>query len=150
MTPSWPFESNRSKTVSLTRNIAQLIGRWDLFLGRRITTEQVRAWLTQFKDESARRLMFTLLNGIRFYSGDRILGQKLREAHGIVGRSVVWQRKERQPKRRDLIVSALGGLAHSSAEYARRYADENMIYPDNVVDLPDLASTIASDLRHGP
>jgi hypothetical protein len=122
--------------------IMRLLSGWDLFLGRRITSEQVRSWLSQFRDESSRRIMFRLLQGVRFYSGDRIR-QKLREAHGTVGRSVVWQRKERQPKRRDLIVSALGGLAHSGAEYARRYADENMVYPDNVVDLASLHSTVA-------
>jgi hypothetical protein len=121
--------------------IATVVGSWDLYLGRRIGPEQVRSWLAQFRDEAARRLMFTMLSSLRFYSGDKIR-QKLREAHGIVGRSVVWQRKERQPKRRDLIVSALSGLAHSGAEYARRYADENMIYPDNVVDLSSLEQTL--------
>jgi hypothetical protein len=66
----------------------------------------------------------------------------MREIHGIVTRQIIWQRKALQPKRRDLIVSAIGGLGHSGAEYARRYADENQIYPDNVVTINQIPEAI--------
>ncbi len=121
--------------------IAALVHTWDLYLGQRITPEYVRAWLNQFQGAENQRLAFKILCGIRFYSADKIR-QKLREAHGIVTRQIVWERKARQPKRRDLIVSALGGLAHSGAEYARRYADENQIYPENVVGLDELSDLV--------
>jgi hypothetical protein len=122
--------------------IADVVSRWDLYLGQRITKESVRAWLAQFGEEARQRLMFQMLQAIRFYSGDRIR-QKLREGHGIVGRTVIWQVKKQQPKRRDLVVTALGGLAHSGSEYARRYADENMIFGENVVPISDLDKLLA-------
>lgn len=49
----------------------------------------------------------------------------MREIHGIVMRQIGWQRKVRQPKRRDLVVSVIGGLAHCGPEYTPRYADED-------------------------
>jgi hypothetical protein len=130
-------ELNRIKE----EEIAQLISRWDLFLGQRVTSEAVRLWLNQFKGIDNQRFAFRILQGMRFYSAD-LIRQKMREIHGIVTRQIVWQRKARQPRRRDLIVSAIGGLGHSGAEYARRYADENQIHPDNVLEMDQIPEAI--------
>jgi hypothetical protein len=130
-------EINRVKEDEISR----LVSRWDLFLGQRITNEVVRVWISQFKGIDNQRLAFRLLQGLHFYSID-LIRQKMREIHGIVTRQIIWQRKARQPKRRDLIVSAIGGLGHSGAEYARRYADENQIYPDNVVTIDQIPEAI--------
>lgn len=133
-------EINRVKE----EEIAKLISTWDSFLGQRVGVESVRVWLNQFKGTENQRSAFKILQALRFYSAD-LIRQKMREVHGIVTRQIVWQRKARQPKRRDLVVSAIGGLAHSGAEYARRYADENQIYPDNVVALEQIP-----ELLQGP
>jgi hypothetical protein len=37
----------------------------------------------------------------------------------------------------------MGGISHSGAEYARRYADENQIFPENVISIEELASLAA-------
>jgi hypothetical protein len=122
--------------------ITSLAGSWGLYLGQPVTTEAVRRWLNQFKGVEKQRLMFKVLKGLRFYSAARIR-EKMREAHGIVTRQITWVRKPRQPKRRDLVVAALGGISHSGAEYARRYADENQIFPENVVPVDQIAEIVA-------
>jgi hypothetical protein len=130
-------ERERVKDEELTA----LCSSWGLYLGQEITTELLRTWLNQFKGNNIQRLMFKVLLAVRFYSAIKIR-EKMREAHDIVKPQVPWVRKPKQPKRRDILVAALGGVAHSGAEYARRYADENQIYPDNVLaveDLPQIA-----------
>lgn len=109
-----------------------LADKWDLFLARRISDQQIRSWLGQFVTIEERRLMFSVLQSLRFYSADQIRA-KVHEIHGIVTRGTTWHRKHRETmKRRDVIVTYLDGPGHSGAEYARRYGDENQIYPDNI------------------
>jgi hypothetical protein len=126
-------ERERVKDEELTA----LCSTWGLYLGQEITTELLRTWLNQFKGNNVQRLMFKVLQAVRFYPAIKIR-EKMREAHDVVKPQVPWVRKPKQPRRRDILVAALGGIAHSGAEYARRYADENQIYPDNVVAIEDL------------
>lgn len=136
-------ERERVKDEELTA----LCSAWGLYLGQEITTELLRVWLNQFKGNGTQRLMFKVLQAVRFYSAIKIR-EKMREAHDIVKPQVPWVRKPKQPKRRDIIVAALGGVAHSGAEYARRYADENQIYPDNVIAIEELPQLV--DKREEP
>ena len=119
-----------------------VVESWDVYAGRRISEEQVLAWLKQFTTLEERSLMFRVLKAVRFYSTDQIRS-KLREAHGIVARGTTWYRKQYEiAKRRDIVVSYLGGVGHSGAEYARRYGDENAIFPDNVVPLESVGDIL--------
>jgi hypothetical protein len=122
--------------------LVRLAANWEVYLGRRISELQISSWLSQFSTLEERRLMFDVLVGLRFYSTDSIRS-KLREAHGIVTRGTTWQRKQYEStKRRDILVSYLGGPGHSGAEYARRYDDENSIHPDSIVAPEDIAEAI--------
>ncbi|MGJ5815419.1 phosphoribosyltransferase-like protein [Paludibaculum fermentans] len=119
-------------------DILSLVDSWDLFLGRRISEQQIRSWLGQFATLEERHLMLCVLKGLHFYSADQIRA-KLREAHGILTRGTTWHRRYREStKRRDIIVTYLDGPGHSGAEYARRYGDENEIHPDNIVSIEQL------------
>jgi len=118
--------------------VLALVESWDIYLGRRISEQQVSAWLAQFSTLEERRLMLGVLRAVRFYSTDQIR-TKLSEAHGIVTRGTTWHRKHGEStRRRDVVVTYLGGPGHSGAEYARRYGDENLIFPDNVVTIDDV------------
>jgi hypothetical protein len=135
--------------------ILALVEKWDLFLGRRISEQQVRSWLNQFSTMEERHLMFGVLGALRFYSADQIRN-KMRELHGIVTRGTTWHRKHGDStKRRDIVVTYLDGPGHSGAEYARRYGDENQIFPDNILAIdqveeflkkrPDLKGVVVAD-----
>src|SRR5262249_28302653 len=123
--------------------IARICFRWH-YKGRRVGSEDVRAWLEQFGENTDQRLMFRLLENIRFYSEDE-LRSKMTEAHGIVSRGLVERRSHRQVKRSDILVSYLDGPGKSGAHLARLYVDENGIYKDNLVELGQLRHALSCD-----
>jgi len=122
--------------------IVDLISDWGLYKGRRITEDQVRAWLEQFGDYYSQRLMFRILQGLQFYSND-LMREKMKEAHGIVSRGLVWKIEKGERKRRDILISYLDGPGKSGGgKYAKLYADENEIYFDNVVERNKLTEVL--------
>jgi hypothetical protein len=124
--------------------IVAICSRWPHYKGRRIGTEEVRAWLDQFGSNVDQRLMFTLVQHVRIYSEDE-LRSKLRDAHGIVSRGLVERRAHRQMKRSDILVSYLDGPGKSGAHLARLYVDENGLYKENMIELADLEAGLSRD-----
>ncbi len=120
-----------------------LISQWGLYRGNRITADKVRAWLRQFDDYISQRLMFRVLQGLTFYSTDSIR-QKMKEAHGIVQRDLIWHRDSYQRKRGDIVVSYLDSPGKSGGGiYAKLYADENGIYYKNIVERSKLSEVLS-------
>jgi hypothetical protein len=129
--------------------IVDVVSTWGLYQGRRISEEQVRAWLNQFGDYTNQRLMFKVLKGLRFYTDD-LMREKMKEAHGIVSRGLVWDLARRQRKRGDILVSYVDGPGKSGGgKYCKLYVDENNIYAENVVDQSKLVEAVykRKDLR---
>jgi hypothetical protein len=123
--------------------IVDLLSEWGLYQGRRITEDHVRAWLEQFDDYVSQRLMFKVLQGLRFYSDDQMRA-KMREAHGIVRRGLVRRIEKGKRKRGDILISYLDGPGKSGGgRYAKLYADENGIYYKNVVERSKLAEVVS-------
>lgn len=122
--------------------ITNLVKRGGIYRGQQITPEHVRAWLNQFDSIRAERLMFRVLEAVRFYDSTRIRA-KLREAHGLVRRGLTQRLEPGRLKRDDIVVSYLGDVGKSGARYARLYADENGIYTEQVVDHNKLADHLA-------
>lgn len=125
--------------------VLALTDRWGIYRGRKLTEDQVRAWLRQFGDNVNQRLMYRILDATRFYGGDAIR-EKLREAHAMIERQTVAEARQR-PRRR-YVLSHVGGPAKSGAFYARLYAQENRVGMDNVVgraDLPAILQATTAD-----
>jgi hypothetical protein len=123
------------------KEILSLTNTWGMYQGRRVTPADVRVWLDQFAQPEEQRLIFRILQSLLFYATDRIR-EKMEEAHRIVMRGTTWRRVRGQPRRRDVIVSAFGGMSKSGSEYAKRYADENQIFQDNVVSIGEIIPTL--------
>ncbi len=124
--------------------IVGLVQRWGTYKGRSLGVDSVRAWLDQFKDVRDERLMFKLLENVRFYN-QAMIREKLSEAHQRVIRGLRQRIEKRQRKRKDILVSYPGGEGKSGATYARLYADENDIWYDNVVNLNTLVKRLEED-----
>lgn len=124
-----------------SEEISRLVSNWGTYRGRAITEDSVRNWLKQFGELKAQRLMFKILESVRFYSGQRIR-EKLREAHGIVRRDLVHRIEKGKRKRSDILVTYHDAPGKSGAHYAKLYADENGIYYQNVVEKGELATTL--------
>jgi hypothetical protein len=139
------LEERKREVESYVRpeEIIQLIKKWGTYQGRTIQTDEVRGWLNQFGNNRNQRLMFKLLQGIKYYSGDT-LRQKMKEAHGIVRRGVVHEIKENKRKRNDIIVSYLDGPGKSGSYFAKLYADENQIYATNIIERTKLRTTLSN------
>ena len=88
------------------QELNNLVQNWGLYRGQTITSTKVQAWLDQFPDRHEQRMMFTLLQGLRFYSSSAIRA-KLNEAHDIVRRGLIDRRGQRKVKRSDIVVSSL-------------------------------------------
>lgn len=121
--------------------ITELVKTWGLYRGSVITAQDVRAWLNQFDSIRSQRLMFRILQGVRFYDAGRIRA-RLKDAHGIVRRGLTQRIEPGRLKRDDIVVSYLGDVGKSGAHYARLYADENGIYTEQVVDHDRLAERL--------
>jgi hypothetical protein len=126
-----------------SEEIVRLTDQWGLYLGQRITEDKVRCWLEQFGAANDQRLMFRILQNIKFYTADT-LRSKMREAHGIVVRGLVHRIERDKRKRSDVLISYLDSLGKSGAYYAKLYADENEIYYSNVVERVRLSAVVGS------
>lgn len=107
--------------------IASLIERWPVYRGAKISSEEVRHFLGQRSSFQEQRLLFKLLENIRFLSEGEVR-DKLRIAHRIVtrhGSAVIPE--SRVQRRFDVIVTYVDGPAKSGSRYADRYVEENLI-----------------------
>jgi len=126
-------KEEEEKARITSEEIITLVKKWGVYKGSRITEDQVRAWLNQFGDNKKQRLMFKILQGIKFYTTDNIRA-KMKEAHNIVKRNLIWRIEEKKRKREDILVSYLDHPGKSGAFLAKVYADENDIYFENVIE----------------
>jgi len=132
-----------------SEEIVKLISHWGTYQGRSITEDKVRAWLNQFDENSDQRLMFRILENLKFYTKDNIR-TKMKEAQGIIIRGGVSVRKyetEKQRKRSDILISYLDAVGKSGAEYAKLFADENEIYYGNVIERSKLNQVLKDEKK---
>ncbi len=115
--------------------IEALVKPWPLYRGNQITGETVRAWLEQVSDAQDQRLLFTILQKMRFVTPAQI-GEALKSAHSrIIARiAPPMTRESKVEKRRDLVITYLDGIGKSGATYARTYAKENGVLMERVLE----------------
>ena len=137
------YREEEEKTAVRSDEIAQLTKLWGAYKGRSISTDDVRAWLEQFGRKSDQRLMFRVLQHLRFYSEDEVRN-RMKVAHGIVVRGLVERVKSKQVKRwQSLMVSYLDGPGKSGARFAKLFIDENGMYHENLVERGQLKAALA-------
>jgi hypothetical protein len=122
--------------------LVALVERWSPYQGRLVGEERVRAWLEQFGELAEQRLMFTLLQHIR-YEDEVTMRAAFAAVHqmierDLVGRDIARRTIGRQQKRSDIAVCFVAGQGKSGSQYARVYADLNRIYVDQVVGIAEL------------
>jgi hypoxanthine phosphoribosyltransferase len=120
--------------LSPARRSLILIVNWPLYRGHRITNEDVRNWIGQRKSFREQRLLFKLLQNVRFVSEEEVR-EKVRIAHSIVKKHTTPFTPETRSQRRfDVIVTYVDGPGKSGSRYADRYAEENLISTTCVAD----------------
>lgn len=121
------------KAYVTSPEIAAVVERWPLYRGRRVSAEDVRRWLDQRSSFQEQRLLFKLLQHLRFISEEEVR-EKLRTAHSIVKlHTNPFTPESRSQRRYDIVVTYVDGPAKSGSRYADKYAEENLISTSCVI-----------------
>ncbi|NWB30512.1 phosphoribosyltransferase-like protein [Pseudomonas gingeri] len=115
--------------------IQELTDTWPLYKSQKISSEHVRAWLDQVGDFQDQRLLFKILQNIRFFSSAEI-EEKFKDAHDrfvrpIIGAATMTRRTD---KRSDVWISYVDGVGKSGAQCARDYAKINSISTTRIIE----------------
>ena len=124
--------------------IGELVDGWDLYQGRQITSEDVRTWIEQVESNVERRILFKILENVRFFREPEVR-EKLEQAHKrIRSKLPPFVKKSRAQRRDDIFVTYGDGPGKSGAHYASIYAAVNEIAPTNIVVPGEVVSTVDS------
>lgn len=137
------YKKQEEKAHVQPKEISKVIEKWGTYKGKSISEGKVQTWLEQFENNINKRLIFCILQNIKFYSNDNIR-TKMKEAHGIIERGLIHQIVKGKHKRSDILVSYLDCPGKSGSHYAKLYVDENSIYYRNIIERNKLCEVIKS------
>ena len=127
---------SENKELVRASEIVELVEGWPTYRGRRVGTEEVRAWIEQVESKRHQRLLFSLLQRTKVYS-ESIVRERLRGLHNLFKPSLPkFVQTRRREERTDIVVTYLDGPGKSGANYAALYAEENGI-PARLVVAPE-------------
>jgi hypothetical protein len=124
-----------------SEEIVKVARDW-IYRGRRISDEQVRAWLQQFGPLLNQRRAFSILEHLRFYSEDTVRA-KMKEAFGLFSRRFIEKGTEYFTRRPEFLVTYLDDEAKSGSLMAKYFAEENRLFDGSVIS-PDRIRAKAS------
>jgi hypothetical protein len=130
--------------------IADLVSRWDTYRGMPVTDESVRAWLEQIPTNLNQRLLFKILQKVRFVSRVE-LRSGLKVAHSFLTGFVPPHYSEKKSdRRRDILVTWVDGAGKSGNVLAGLYAEENRIQQKAVIPPESIVSTLSATQEERP
>ena len=135
------IEEERSALVR-EEEIDEVVQNWGNYQGNKIATFDVQRWLAQFGGAEDRRLMFRLLQSVRFYREDQVR-HNFRQSHRPIAATVITHIDGRH--RRDFLVSYLGALGKSGAWMAKLYGQSNEIWHENCLEHNKILSKLDKD-----
>ncbi|MES3020788.1 MAG: AAA family ATPase [Pseudomonadota bacterium] len=115
--------------------VQSLSDSWPLYRAQAVGAEAIRSWLEQVKSFQEQRLLFKILQNIRFLRSEEI-EEKLKVAHSrfVLQRVGALQIEKRSDKRRDVWLTYVGGPGKSGTQYARMYAKANSISTECIME----------------
>ena len=146
------FHQRESQAFVDDAEITQISNKWGLYRGAKISPAHICTWLEQFDNNIEKRLMFKLLQNVRFYN-ESIIRDKLSSIHDHVRRGLVQEIKQvnKGYERSDRItlLSAFGKLSNSGPTYLRMYATENKIYraSESIVEIEKIEKAVKENER---
>ena len=129
--------------------VLDLVDCWDLYQGQKITDGRVREWLSQVKTQVERRLLFKLLQNVRFISELETRRMLSRADSWIRKQLPRWVQRQRAARRSDIYITHFGGAAKSGAHYAGLYANENKVANQNVIEFTEVLDCATKSSRIG-
>lgn len=134
-----------NKAVVTAAEVASLAKGWPTYRGRVIGSEDIRAWMEQVDNIFDQRILFNLLSR-SLVVGEPFIRERLKTAHSIIRRSLPWIHvtRERNERRKDLVVTYVDGEGKSGAYYAGLYAEENGIWNEAIISPSDFSSRLTA------
>lgn len=137
-------QRTEDKAYVRSEEIVALTDKWALYQGREITPERLRQWLSQVDSHVEQRLLFKLLQHVRFVT-DAEVRQMFSSAHAWIRNQLPpLVKKTRAQRRDDIVVTFADGQGKSGAHYAGIYAHANDIVAENVLPPGGLAERLRS------
>jgi hypothetical protein len=134
------------------QEINDVTKHWKMFKGKLVTANDVRNWLDQFEDVYDQRLVFKILQNLKFYTEFEVR-EKLEVLFKLVRRQINASGKsktlfEGKRKREDILVSYLDDSpAKGGSFYTKIFVDTNNIYKDNSC-VPNLIDKRIKEIRN--
>lgn len=124
--------------------IVSLVESWQLYRGKEIGSDDIRAWLEQVPLNREQRLLFKLLKNLRFVSKIEIR-KALEEAHTVLRDCLPeFVQVKRADRRKDILVTWVDGPGKSGNTYASLYIEDNKI-SGKCLTAPDVFSEVLRD-----
>lgn len=123
-----------------------LVARWGTYQGGTVSPHAVRQWLSQFGSPQDQRLMFRILQGLQYYTLEK-MRECLTHAHRAVVADLVTDLSSNREHRRDLVVSYLGTVSRSGPSMARLYRQQNRIWHQNCIEPGSISEFLDNDAR---
>lgn len=99
-----------------------------VYNGNQISSDEIRSWLNQFDSNINQRLVFKILQNLRYYSSGNIK-IKMKEIFSYI------KTKKYEGKRvSNVLISYLDSIGKSGVEYAKYFIDENSILARNSIE----------------
>jgi hypothetical protein len=129
----------------------KLASTWPSYRGQAVGPERIRDWLNQVGSNQEQRILFKLLQNMRFVSEQEIR-EKLRLAQSMVRMQTSGRTPTSRAERRfDLVITYVDGEGKSGQYYASKYAEENRISTQCVIGQTDFTSRLEElENQRGP
>lgn len=139
------IKAAEDKAHVTAKDIQTLAARWPIYRAQRVDGEQIRAWLDQEPNILNQRLLFSILENIRFINPVEI-DDYLRAAHARIVRPMigVLPITRRTDRRSDVFITFVDDVGKSGLQYARAYAKANALSTQRVIEPDQLSKRLAS------
>ena len=137
-------QSREDEAYVHAHEIGVLVDSWDLYQGRQITSDDVRAWIQQVDSNVERRILFKILENVRFLREPEVR-EKFEQAHRRIRFKLpAFVKRSRAQRREDIFITYADGPGKSGAHYASIYAAVNEIASTNIVVPSEVVSAVGS------
>lgn len=137
-------QAREERAVVKPEEISELVEKWDIYNHKPISGESVRAWIDQVENTEEKRILFKLLQNLRFIS-DTEIQEKFEQVHPRIiskfPKEIISHHAER---RKDIYITFGDGFGKSGSHYASLYANTNRINQQNCGSPAEIISSIKS------
>ncbi|EGH71446.1 phosphoribosyltransferase-like protein [Pseudomonas syringae] len=145
------IKAAEDKAHVTAKDIQTLAAQWPIYRAQRVGGEQIRAWLDQEPDILNQRLLFSILENIRFINPVEI-EEYLKTAHARIVRPVIGvsTTSRRTDRRSDVFITFVDGVGKSGLQYARTYAKTNSVSAQRIIEPAMLGKRLVAAKEENP